>query len=422
MKGPEHLVDGFDRLGDIDAANVVRCARTLLRRPLLHAAGPDGDLLGMIYRHRAVLQELFGSTLGYKLVIRRRYARLYKAGVGNDPTRGLSTMSPRGYTYLALTLATLTGCGRQVLLSRLARDVRAAGAEAGISVTDDATDRRAFTSALRQLISLGVLTETEGSVGAHAGDAAAEALITIDTDLLGHLVAGPLAEATGPRDLVELAAGVRGSRAVTVDQAVRRRLVEDSVVHYRDLPEEQAAWLRKNRTHEARCLEHFFGMVAESRAEGIAASDPQEYLTDTPFPGTSTVARIAQLALPELLGRGEPRSTDHRHPVTWQDFAEVCGDIVAKYPATWSRRAGEDPEALVWAVVDLLRRVGVLRREDSGPHTSIEAGSWSLSPSAHRWLPVPEGEPKPAAETPAEPVAERPGPTLFDPWEGDTLL
>lgn len=131
----------FDDLSEIDAANVVRCARTLLRRPLLRADGPDGELLTLVYRHRAALQDLFARTLGYRLVVERRFARLYKSGPGADDSRGVLGMSPRGYAYVALTMAVLTGIGRQTLLSRLVADIRAAAAEAGITVVDDVADR-----------------------------------------------------------------------------------------------------------------------------------------------------------------------------------------------------------------------------------------------------------------------------------------
>ena len=55
------MKDVLDGLSDIDAANVVRCARVLLRRPLLRADGPDGDLLPLVYRHRTTLQDLFAG-------------------------------------------------------------------------------------------------------------------------------------------------------------------------------------------------------------------------------------------------------------------------------------------------------------------------------------------------------------------------
>ncbi|GAA0533188.1 TIGR02678 family protein [Saccharopolyspora thermophila] len=397
------MIATFDDLPDIDAANVVRCARVLLRRPLLRADGPDGDLLPMIYRQRTVLQELFASLLGYRLVVERRFARLYKSGPGADATRGEASLSPRGYAYLALTLAALTGIGRQVLLSRLVSDIRAAAAEADIPVVDDPADRRALTAALRHLVALGVITETEGSVTA---DAIAEALITIDTDLLGQLVAGPLGEADSPQRLVELAAAA-GPRNVA--HAVRRRLVEDPVVLYDDLPPEQAAWLREHVVAESRLLERFFGLVSECRAEGVVVCDPEDYLTDVAFPGPGTVARITLLALPKLLSRAEPDCSG-RHPVTWQDLTDVCQELVDSYPAAWSRQATEDHQDLVHAVVALLRRLGLVQEHD---------GRWLLSPAAHRWLPQPDATPAPGRE-PQPPAPEPAGWSLFDEMEEDS--
>lgn len=385
----------FDELSDIDAANVIRCARVLLRRPLLHGGGPEGDLLPMIYRQRLVLQELFSTLLGYRLVVQRRFARLYKAGPGSDSTRVEQSLSPRGYAYLALSLAVMTGIGRQVLLSRLVSDVRAAASEAALIVVDDPADRRWMAAALRHLVELGVITETEGRV-----DTEAEALITIDTDLLGQLVSGPLAEASTPAELITKAAdaGPRGT-----EHAVRRRLVENPVVLFGDLPGEQAKWLRQNHANESTLMQRYFGLVTETRSEGIIVSDPEGYLTDVRFPGHGTVARIALLALPELLDRAQPRAIDGRHPVTRGDFAEVCGELVEAYPAAWSRLATEDLDELVNSVATLLRRLGLLR---------TEASVWLLSPAGHRWLPQPDATPAPGREP--EPPPEPPAWSLFD--------
>ncbi|MCC8245208.1 TIGR02678 family protein [Saccharothrix luteola] len=383
----------FDDLSEIDAANVVRCARTLLRRPLLRADGPDGELLALVYRHRAALQDLFARQLGYRLVVERRFARLYKAGPGPDDSRGVLGMSPRGYAYVALTMAVLTGVGRQALLSRLVADIRAAAVEAGLTVVDDVADRRALTAALRHLVSLGVLHETEGTV-----DVQAEALITIDTDLLGQLLTGPVAEASSPARLVELAArpGPRG-----VEHAVRRKLVENPVVLYADLPPEQAEWLRRNQRKESALLETCFGLHTECRVEGVLAADPEDYLTDLYFPGTSTVARIALLALPELL-ESDPLAGG-RHAVDRARLSEVCSRLVEDYPTAWSKQFTEDLDRLVDEVLELLRRMGLAVASEDG---------WLLNAAAHRWLPSPDGDP----EREVEPVVvpDVPSWSLFD--------
>lgn len=400
----------LDGLSDIDAATVVRCARTLLRRPLLREGGHEGELLALAYRHRAPLQELFASLLGYRLVVERRFARLYKAGAGGEPgagTRGPAGLTPRGYAYFALGAAVLTGAGRQVLLSRLVADVRAAATRLGLAVPDDIGDRRALTAALRRLVALGVLTETEGTVGApptagQEGDTetaeAAEALITVDVELLATLPSGPLAAAGSAEELLHLAAGA-GSRGV--EQTVRRRLVENPVVLYADLPDEQAGWLRGNARRESWLLEKYFGLSLEVRAEGVLAADPEDYLSDVAFPGLSSPARMASLALPELLGRGTtgPGGTV---AVGAEDVNRVCADLVTRYPAAWSKRAVEDRAGLVTEVLAVLRRAGLARWTGSG--------SLALSPAAHRWEPVPEGEQEQKPDTMPEPAE----PALFD--------
>ncbi len=395
--------DVLDRLSEIDQADAVRCARVLLRRPLVRAGGQESELLPLIYRHRAVLSELFAGLLGYRLVVERRFARLYKAGPGNDPTRGEPTLSPRGYAYLALCLASLTGVGQQTLLSRLVTDIRSAATQAGIAISDDLGELRAIASALRYLVSLGVLSETEGTVGGLTGDAGSEALLTIDTTLLGQLVAGPLGVATTPSELVALSArpGPRG-----IEHALRRRLVENPVTHYADLTDEEATWLRRRARHEARLLERCFGLVTETRLEGIAVTDPEDYLTDVSFPGQSTVARVALLALPHLLSAGEERDGWVAGPV--ERVTTVCDELVEAYPAAWSKLMVASIPKLVDDVLHLLLSLGLAR--------TAEDGVWLLSPAAHRWAPEPDGAPK-QEEEPAP--APEPGWSLFD-HEGET--
>jgi uncharacterized protein (TIGR02678 family) len=385
----------LDRLSEIDQADVVRCARVLLKRPLLRTGGPESDLLPLIYRHRATLAELFAGVLGYRLVVERRFARLYKSGPGHDPSRGEPSLTPRGYAYLALTLASLTGIGQQTLLSRLVTDIRSAANQAGIEVSEDLSELRAIASALRYLVALGVLSETEGTVTGEE-----EALLTIDTTLLGQLVAGPLGVAATPTELITLSArpGPRG-----VEHALRRRLVENPVTHYADLTDDEAAWLRKQARQESRLIERCFGLVTEVRQEGIAVTDPEDYLTDVSFPGQSTVARVALLALPELLQNGEPK--DGWVAVTIEQVTTVCDEMVDAYPAAWSKLMVASLPKLTDDVLHLLLSLGLAKH--------AEDGTWLLSPAAHRWAPEPDGAPR-HAEQPEPPLEPEPGWSLFD--------
>ncbi|HEY7595793.1 MAG TPA: TIGR02678 family protein [Actinophytocola sp.] len=405
-------VDVLDRLGEIDQADVVRCARVLLRRPLLRAGGPDGELLPTVHRHRATLTELFAGVLGYRLVVERRFARLYKAGPGDDPTRGEPGLTPRAYAYLALTMAALTTAGRQTLLSRLVTDIRAAATQAGIEVGDDLGELRAIASALRHLVALGVLTETEGTVTG-LSETSDEALLTIDATLLGQLVTGPLGSAGSATELVELAArpGPRG-----VEHMLRRRLVENPVTHYADLTGEEQAWLRRRARAQARLLERCFGLATESRLEGIAVTDPEDYLTDVAFPGQSTVARIALLALPGLLAAA-PRE-DGWTPTTTERVTDACRELVDAYPAAWSKQVVASVPRLVDDVLRLLVSLGLARKYEDG---------WLVSPAAHRWQPEPDATPRQQQETeddePRPEPRPEPGWSLFGDMgigEGDT--
>ncbi|AOS65207.1 TIGR02678 family protein [Actinoalloteichus hymeniacidonis] len=406
----------LDGLPDIDAADVARCARVLLRRPLLRADGPDGDLLPLIHRHRGLLVELFTMLLGYRLVIERRFARLYKTGPGRDATRDEPTLSPRGHAYVALTLACLTGAGRQLLLSRLVDDLRAAAAEAGIGVVDDVADRRALTSALRFLLTLGVISETEGTVAPWQSDGPAEALLTVDTDLLGLLISGPLGEADSPEELIRLAArpGARG-----VEHTVRRKLVEDPIVLHSELSAEESDWLRRNQRRESLLLDRVFGLISETRVEGIAVTDPEEYLTDVVFPGASTVSRITLLALPVLTDLREPLA-DGTTRVSTVEIRDACAELVTAFPAAWSRAATEDLDGLTADVIALLVRLRLLRREpEERQETSVDAVAgasprWLLSPAAHRWLPQPDDTPGRPTEAPAPRPAPQADWSLFD--------
>jgi hypothetical protein len=125
------------------------------------------------------------------------------------------------------------------------------------------------------------------------------------------------------------------------------------------------------------------------------------------FPGTSTVARIGLLALPDLL-RSElstSDSSDGRHPVTADQVRAVCERLVADYPAAWSRQATEDLDGLAAEVLTLFVHIGLAVPGDDE--------RWLLSPVAHRWWPEPDGDPeRETAEVRAEP--EPPGWSLFD--------
>jgi uncharacterized protein (TIGR02678 family) len=355
--------------------------RLLLREPLVTAAAHP-DEFPLIRRHADELAKQFGQLLGYRLTVEPGFARLHKSGLGRDAGRRLergsgAPFTPRTYAYLALALAALVTAPEQLLLSEVVARTRAAAAEAGIDLGEPnrQAERRALVAALKQLMTWRVIAEDEGSVDSYAGDSEADALLTIDREIARRLVSGPVSQAPTPVDLIEKAdqAGPR--------HRVRRLLVETPAVYLDDLTEEERDWLRRSQRREQRILEDFTGLTAEIRAEGVALIDPEQELTDTQFPGTGTVAWAALLLAGELAAELTPTDGATGVPIPEGRVEELLRGFIEKHPNAWSQELSTQPVLLAAAVIDLLRRMRLVR-----PAPPPQTG-WLLSAAAARYAP-----------------------------------
>jgi uncharacterized protein (TIGR02678 family) len=355
--------------------------RLLLREPLVTAAAHP-DEFPLIRRHADELAKQFGQLLGYRLTVEPGFARLHKSGLGRDAGRRLergsgAPFTPRTYAYLALALAALVTAPEQLLLSEVVARTRAAAAEAGIDLGEPnrQAERRALVAALKQLMTWRVIAEDEGSVDSYAGDSEADALLTIDREIARRLVSGPVSQAPTPVDLIEKAdqAGPR--------HRVRRLLVETPAVYLDDLTEEERDWLRRSQRREQRILEDFTGLTAEIRAEGVALIDPEQELTDTQFPGTGTVAWAALLLAGELAAELTPTDGATGVPIPEGRVEELLRGFIEKHPNAWSQELSTQPVLLAAAVIDLLRRMRLVR-----PAQPPQTG-WLLSAAAARYAP-----------------------------------
>jgi len=355
--------------------------RLLLRQPLVTVASHP-DEFPLIRRHADELARQFSQVLGYRLTVEPGFARLHKAGLGRDGGRRLergsgAPFTPRTYAYLALTLAALVTAPEQLLLSEVVARTRAAAAEAGIEISEPnrLTERRALVAALKQLMTWRVLAEDEGSVDSYAGDAEADALLTIDREIARRLVSGPISQATSPDDLIERAAdpGEAGPR-----HRVRRLLIETPVVYVDDLTEEERDWLRRSQRREQRILEDFAGLHAEIRAEGVALIDPEAELTDTQFPGTGTVAWAALLLVGKLAGEIVPASAAAGVAIPDGRIDELLSALIEEHRAAWSQELTRSPVLLADAVLDLLHRMRLISPQEDG---------WLLTAAAARYAP-----------------------------------
>lgn len=352
-----------------------RAARALLRSPLLHGDGPDADDLRLVRRHRAELARMFADGLGYRLVVEPGAARLYKAGLGRDPSRpllrrGEKPFSPRGYALLCLTLAALTRSKGQLLVDELVAQVRSAAVDAGLDVDLDAiADRRALHAALSALVELGVLAERDGDLE-HWAEQRTASLLDVRRDRLALLVAAPLAGVAGPEELLDVAALPSAAGGARV--AVRRRLVESPVLSAEELTDDQAEWWRRNRNREREWFADRLGLEVELRAEGAVAVDPEGELTDREFPGGGSARQLALLVLERLVEELRAAAREAAAPErVWRRagpelVATVSAEVLAEWGAGLKREYRDDAQAALTAARAVLVAVGLVRLAADG--------------------------------------------------------
>ncbi|MGC5011993.1 TIGR02678 family protein [Streptosporangium sp. DT93] len=345
-------------------------ARALLADPVLTAHRHPGQL-ALVRKHAGALKAAFARSLGYALVVETGFARLVKAPLSPDapvrPARRPSggEFTPRTYAYLALVCAGLLApdAGEQVLVSQLVEQIRADAATTGITIDDTLAERRDLVAAIDFLLAWGVLSETDGSVAAW-GERREEALLTVNRSLLPHLVARPLYPLARPELLWADDPGVPDQPR----RSLRRKLVENPVVHRGDLSEAERDVLSRERTELTRVLDESFGLGLEVRAEGALAYDADERLTDVAFPGTGTVRQAALLLLDALIEVLEPKAGEQvildGRALTgvlapWPVVDGSLGDLALRHAKAWRNDIVNDPIRFRDEVVHLLASVGL---------------------------------------------------------------
>jgi uncharacterized protein (TIGR02678 family) len=370
-------------------------ARALLAHPLLTAAHPEE--LALVRLHAPALRATFKKWLGYSLIVESTFARLVKGPVSPDgPARAArrpdnSAFTATTYTHLALLCAALLtpGTGEQTLISTLIDQVRSDAATIGVQIGDTLPERRALVTAIGQLTSWGVLSETDGTATGW-GERREEALLTIHRAALPHLLARPLSRVTHPDDL--LAADPQ--LADQPRRSLRRKLVENPLVRREDLTDAERDVLSRERSELTRVLAENFGLTLEVRAEGALAYDSTGSLTDTAFPGTGTVKQAALLLLAELIDLRQPESgttasLDDGRAVpgvaaTWDEVDSALARLSTRHRRAWGTTLIDQPDRLRDEVVALL--------SDLCLATATAAGL-VVHPAAARYRPQPHAAP-----------------------------
>ena len=348
--------------------------RALLAKPLL-TVGADAEALRLVRRHVTDLREWLATETGWRLVVDTDSARLFKtvpAGNTDDGThparegRGRPAFGRRRYVLACLALSVLERADAQITLGRLAEGVLVAAgepelADAGVVFTLSRRDERSdLVAVVRLLLGLGVLERVAGDEDAYL-TATGDVLYDVRRRVLAALLTG----ARGP-STIEVSGHVDRLDELTSEPVpdtddlrnralrhrVTRRLVDDPVVYYDELTDDERGYLVGQRHAITRRIEQATGLVAEMRAEGIAMVDPYDELTDVRMPEQRTDGHVTLLVAEYLARRatsGEPVTVDR-----------LCAHVraMAREHETYWRRGVTEPGAdaeLLTIALDKLR-------------------------------------------------------------------
>ncbi|MFJ7244260.1 TIGR02678 family protein [Kitasatospora sp. NPDC098652] len=353
-----------------------RAARALLASPLMTSGNDDFRL---VRKHAGELAAWFTQETGWRLVVDTETARLYKTPARLDdatrPARTPRTKVPftrRRYVVLCLALATLERADAQITLGRLADGVlTAAGdpelAAAGIEFRMDRREERSdLVAAVRLLLEWGVLHRVAGDEEAYLSEASNDVLYDVRRRVLATLLAatrGPsTVEAVTPDHRLaaltaEVAPDTDELRLRALRHRLTRRLLDDPVVYYAELPEDERAYLVSQRHAITRRITELTGLVAELRTEGIAMADPDDELTDVRMPEQGTDGHATLLVAAHLATAADSR--------TEQQLVDLVRQLAVQHRSYWRRTAAEPAAAaeLLAQALDRLTALDLITRD-----------------------------------------------------------
>jgi uncharacterized protein (TIGR02678 family) len=353
-----------------------RAARALLASPLMTSGSEEFRL---VRKHAGELAAWFTQETGWRLVIDAETARLHKSPIRLDdatrPARAPRTRVPftrRRYVLLCLALAVLERADAQITLGRLADGVLTAAGDpvlvaAGIEFRMDRREERSdLVAAVRLLLDQGVLHRVAGDEEAYLAEASNDVLYDVRRRVLAALLTatrGPsTVEAAAPEERLTLltsdvAPDTDELRLRALRHRLTRRLLDDPVVYYAELPEDERTYLVSQRYAITRRISELTGLVAEMRAEGIAMVDPEDELTDLRMPEQGTDGHATLLVAAHLATAEGPR--------TEPQLVELVRQLAVQHRSYWRKGAAEPAAAaeLLAQALGRLAALGLVTRE-----------------------------------------------------------
>jgi uncharacterized protein (TIGR02678 family) len=344
--------------------------RALLAKPLL-VADTDGETLVLVRRHLPELREWLNRETGWRLVADSETARLFKTvpelSDASHPALGIhkEPFGRRRYVTLCLALSALARADAQTTLGSLADDVLTSAAEPELAATgftltlDNRSDRSDLVAVVRLLLGWGVLSRVAGDEDAYLS-AGTDVLYDVRRPVLGALLSGVRGPSTVTAPafddrLAELTAEPVAESDELRNQALRRRLtrrlLENPVVYYDELDEDERAYLLSQRHAITRRIEEATGLVSEMRAEGIAMVDPEDELTDVRMPEQRTDGHVTLLVAEYLADRDR---------ATLNELHAFVRRAAAQHQGFW-RKGVTEPGAETELLAIALEKLAALR-------------------------------------------------------------
>jgi len=130
-----------------------------------------------------------------------------------------------------------------------------------------------------------------------------------------------------------------------------RRLLDDPLVYYDELAEDERAYLVSQRHNITGRISETTGLLPELRAEGIAMVDPDDELTDVRMPEQRTDGHVTLLVAEHLAGRVQASR------------AELLAFVrqAAQAHASYWRKGVTDPGAEIELLGVALEKLAALR-------------------------------------------------------------
>ncbi|WP_300270606.1 TIGR02678 family protein [Halomonas sp.] len=321
-----------------------RALRALLARPLIRS---DDPAFPLIRRHAATLRDWLARETGWHLQSERDFVRLHKRATDlGDTTRPATvgrgtqrkTFNRRRYALFCLLLADLERGDAQITLGRLGEGLDQAVddpalAERGLAFSLDQQEaRRDLVVVVRLLMALGVLVRVAGDEEQFLRRGLeGDVLYDVDRRLLAALLVtarGPSLVALNGADAeLDLERRLHALSETFVPDTpdgrnreqrhrLARRLLDDPVIYFDSLDDDETAYLTNQRGPLLRRLQQATGLVAEVRAEGLALVDPEGELTDEKMPAEGTEGHLA-LLMAERLAESGPDGVTMEEAETW---------------------------------------------------------------------------------------------------------